>query len=152
MTINHNRFLNEQREAARALDEQRFQSALDDAARTPTDAELEVAPILHNYAMISGVFETRPMLIGEVEGHTELRPGMISTSGVVLIDTEAGFARTQSRWYRLGTPADFDDEAQNTTRAMQRFDAFTVVNADEFAKMIADERALLKQALEAGAY
>nr|WP_314257273.1 DUF6634 family protein [uncultured Devosia sp.] len=45
-----------------------------------------------------------PCLVGRVEGHPERDDGVIMTSGVYLLDPVMGYARTLSRWYRLGTP------------------------------------------------
>ncbi|WP_074471579.1 DUF6634 family protein [Bosea sp. BIWAKO-01] len=45
-------------------------------------------------------------LIGEVSEHPEL-PGIgrpIATSGLFFLDAQRGWARTISRWYRLGAP------------------------------------------------
>lgn len=42
-------------------------------------------------------------LIGTVSGHPRLRDGRpIVTSNVVVLNVDAGLARTMSRWYRLG--------------------------------------------------
>ena len=47
---------------------------------------------------------TVPCLIGNVTGHPSLGNGATATSELFYIDTERGYARTLSRWYRLGTP------------------------------------------------
>lgn len=77
--------------------------AIRDAERGPTAEELAAAPILDIW---------RPMLTqhrmavlwGEVSGHPKLGRDLITTSRLVAIDRERGWARTVSRWYHLGTP------------------------------------------------
>jgi hypothetical protein len=45
-----------------------------------------------------------PCLIGNVTGHPTLGNGPTATSELFYMDTERGYARTLSRWYRLRTP------------------------------------------------
>jgi hypothetical protein len=72
-------------------------------SRGPTTSDLEVAPILDNWER-----GTRPAscLIGNVFGHP-MRPGMgrpVATSDLWVLAPDKGWARTMSRWYRLGRP------------------------------------------------
>ena len=41
-------------------------------------------------------------LTGVVSGHPEVGPGPVVTSGLYYLDPIAGYARTLSRWYKLG--------------------------------------------------
>lgn len=68
----------------------------------PSDAMLRGAPILHSWSAAEG---PAPYLIGSVVGHPLLgdRP-FIHTSEIFAIDLGQGWARTWSRFYRLGTP------------------------------------------------
>lgn len=71
----------------------------------PTARELAAAPILDRYHHTLG---TVPMLVGQATGHPRL-PGMgrpIHTSQLWVYGNDVGWARTYSRWYRLGRPAD----------------------------------------------
>jgi hypothetical protein len=55
--------------------------------------------------------QTVPCLMGFSTGHPEL-PGqgrLITTSDLWLLSEDMGWARTLSRWYRLGRPGDLSD-------------------------------------------
>jgi hypothetical protein len=69
----------------------------------PETAVLKAAPILDDY--MSALAPT-PALIGRVSGHNVL-PGqerVIHTSALWVVDEAHGWARTLSRYYRLGAP------------------------------------------------
>jgi hypothetical protein len=68
--------------------------------------ELDGAPRIENWSVI-----TRPMLAlqGMVTGHPLLGDRNVVTSELYAIDRGAGWARTLSRFYVLGTPADFQE-------------------------------------------
>jgi hypothetical protein len=70
---------------------------------TPEPSLLDNAPLLLNWSA-GGLFT--PCLIGEVVNHPLLgnRPS-IHTSQIVAANVEQGWARTWSRYYRLGSPA-----------------------------------------------
>ncbi|MCJ8141059.1 DUF6634 family protein [Falsirhodobacter halotolerans] len=76
------------------------------AAETgPSEADLAQAPVLSDWkAAISPGLHV--MLWGEVTDHPLLGTASITTSQLIAIDAEAGWARTASRWYRLGRPLD----------------------------------------------
>ena len=68
----------------------------------PSAMELERAPILNRWAF--GIVAA-PCLVGAVTGHPRLgdRP-CISTSELYAFDVVSGWARSWSRFYRLGIP------------------------------------------------
>ncbi|MDF2811745.1 MAG: hypothetical protein K0S56_2776 [Microvirga sp.] len=70
---------------------------------SPSQTDLIEAPILDNWApMIRPI----PCLVGDVSGHP-LLPGSarkIATSDLWVLADHQGWARTLSRWYRLGLP------------------------------------------------
>jgi hypothetical protein len=73
--------------------------------RSPTTSDLKEAPLLGNWER-----GTRPAacLFGNVFDHPML-PGMgrsIVTSDLWVLAADHGWARTLSRWYRLGSPRD----------------------------------------------
>ncbi|QEU06990.1 DUF6634 family protein [Paracoccus yeei] len=71
----------------------------------PSEADLAQAPVLSNWkAAISP--DRHTMLWGEVTDHPLLGNASIHTSQLIAIDPEAGWARTASRWYRLGRSID----------------------------------------------
>lgn len=72
----------------------------------PTDEELAAAPVLSRWTLIIHPSDGLPALVGSVTGHPEVRSGPVVTSPVVVIALEAGWARTVSRMYALGVPAD----------------------------------------------
>lgn len=71
----------------------------------PSDADLAQAPVLSDWkAAISPGGHV--MLWGEVTDHPLLGNASIHTSQLIAIDPAAGWARTASRWYRLGRSLD----------------------------------------------
>jgi hypothetical protein len=77
--------------------------AITAAEAGPSDADLAIAPALSDWkAAISPGGNV--MLWGEVTDHPLLGKASITTSQLIAIDAEAGWARTASRWYRLGRP------------------------------------------------
>jgi hypothetical protein len=72
-----------------------------DQLRAPSIRDIAAAPLIEDWA-IGRRYE--PALIGRVSGHPHIDPGPIVTSGLYFLDPVAGYARTLSRWYRLGTP------------------------------------------------
>jgi hypothetical protein len=86
----------------------RLRSLTDDLDRLrsghgPTADELAAAPLLDLWQPAA---KADPCLVGASSGHP-LLPGdgrLIHTSALWAFDREAGWARTLSRWYRLGTP------------------------------------------------
>ncbi|MDF3606669.1 ATP-dependent Lon protease [Paracoccus sp. DMF-8] len=71
----------------------------------PSEADLALAPVLSDWkAAISPGGHV--MLWGEVADHPLLGHASITTSQLIAIDPEAGWARTASRWYRLGRSID----------------------------------------------
>ncbi len=77
--------------------------AIREAERGPTPEELAAAPRLDIWRPM---LDQRRMaaLWGEVSGHPKLGGDLITTSRLVAIDREKGWARTVSRWYHLGIP------------------------------------------------
>lgn len=64
----------------------------------PTEAEIAGAPLLEGW-YVGGRVE--PALIGNVVDHPQV-DGRAITSQLYLLDPDRRFARTLSRWYRLG--------------------------------------------------
>lgn len=76
-----------------------------DAASNFHARDMIGAPSLEDYTPV--VYTSgRIFMFGDAEGHPLLGTTYISTSDLVWIDVDAGFARTVSRWYKLGTRAD----------------------------------------------
>ncbi|MDO9640833.1 MAG: hypothetical protein Q7J44_20065, partial [Pseudotabrizicola sp.] len=63
--------------------------------------ELDAAPLLATWC--AGVMDPTPRLFGKVTGHPRLRDGArIITSPYLQVNPEQAWARTWSRYYRLG--------------------------------------------------
>lgn len=68
----------------------------------PQAADLQSAPTLSDWGL---VLSQPTHLVGIVHGHPEIADGRICrTSALVMLDPPAGYARTLSRFYRLGQP------------------------------------------------
>ncbi len=66
------------------------------------------APILDRWILVN---TTVPCLAGLSTGHPRLggENRLIGTSDLWLLSEDRSWARTLSRWYRLGRPADYSD-------------------------------------------
>lgn len=71
-------------------------------------ARLSTAPLLDRYCPTIGPLGVR--LIGDVTGHPLLGTRTIVTSQLWFADPHGQWIRTMSRFYRLGRPAEDDDE------------------------------------------
>lgn len=69
----------------------------------PRPADLETAPRLDHWCHVAR--GPVPALAGIVAGHPVLQDTDMVTSQVLWRDTAGGWARTRSRWYRLGPVA-----------------------------------------------
>jgi len=71
------------------------------AGERPTAAELDAAPIIDAYELS---VRAEPCLVGTTHGHPRLGSRLVMTSGLWAWSPELGWARTLSRFYRLGRP------------------------------------------------
>lgn len=71
------------------------------AGFVPGETELADAPLLSNW-VAEAPFGGNLRLIGMVSGHPSIPDGWCTTSVVRAADVDAGWARTVSRYYRLG--------------------------------------------------
>jgi hypothetical protein len=67
-------------------------------------AVLTAAPLLASWA-VGATWVPERILVGRVTGHPLIPDGPCRTSRLFAISPDGGYARTFSRWYRLGTPA-----------------------------------------------
>lgn len=77
------------------------------AGQGPSDAELDAAPVLNDWYLAP---EMSLVLVGRVEGHPVLGSRWIRTSLLYHFDELRSFARTLSRFYRLGRRRDEDEQ------------------------------------------
>lgn len=65
----------------------------------PSEADLENAPYLDAWGFVA----SRDIaLFGFARDHPLIEPGPITTSTLCILDPQGNWARTYSRWYRLG--------------------------------------------------
>ncbi|RWR32603.1 ATP-dependent Lon protease [Sinirhodobacter populi] len=76
----------------------------------PSASDLADAPQLDHW-MAMREFTGRIVLFGDVTGHPLLHDTGIVTSQLFGIDAKTGWARTLSRWYRLGRQLTLDNGA-----------------------------------------
>ena len=67
-----------------------------------TAEDLDAAPIIEDWFLGCRM---EPALVGTVIGHPTLLESPATTSGIYLLALELGYARTLSRFYKLGPPA-----------------------------------------------
>lgn len=71
----------------------------------PSPAELNQAPTLSQWSAILDTEYGGAILVGAQDGHPTLRGKFINTSRLCGLDKEGAWARTSTRWYRLGDRA-----------------------------------------------
>lgn len=69
--------------------------------QAPTIRDFAAAPVIDDWYLGQRL---EPALVGRVNGHPIVADGPVVSSGLYYLDPVAGYARTLSRWYRLGTP------------------------------------------------
>lgn len=69
--------------------------------KAPSIRDIASAPVIDDWYV---GHRMEPALIGRLSGHPVVRPGPVVTSGLFYLDPLAGYARTMSRWYKIGAP------------------------------------------------
>ncbi|MGA0613337.1 DUF6634 family protein [Paracoccus sp. KR1-242] len=77
--------------------------AIAEAEAGPTGADLINAPVIDHWRPLRSGSHTIA-LWGNVSGHPLLGRDTATTSPLLAINVQAGWARTKSRWYALGRP------------------------------------------------
>lgn len=83
--------------------------AIDAAEARPSEADIANAPVLSDWMPALSPF-AHVILVGKVVGHPLLGTRSITTSQLIAIHAEAGWARTVSRWYSLAQPTPVSKE------------------------------------------
>lgn len=96
-------------------------NAIADAERGPTDEELSNAPYINHYRL-ERIGESVQRIYGQVQGHPDIDDPYVTTTPLFAFDPDAGWARTRSRWYRLGPDWQLTnpDERHEMVKAVQR--------------------------------
>ncbi len=79
-------------------------AALEAGEAGPSPDDLAAVPLLNDWQTI--LMRGSCCLAGEVSGHPRLQ-GSITTSALIVLDPDLTWARTMSRFYRLGSPFRF---------------------------------------------
>lgn len=80
----------------------RLATSLAESATPPEPSFLEEAPLIEGWAPVLAML--RPCLMGKVFFHPDHEDDAdLQTTPILAFDEEAGYARSSSRWYRLGT-------------------------------------------------
>lgn len=87
-----------------AAEIKRALAALEAGEAGPSPDDLAAAPLLNDWQAI--LMRSSCCLAGEVAGHPQLH-GWITTSALIVLDPGLTWARTMSRFYRLGSPFRF---------------------------------------------
>lgn len=74
----------------------------------PSPELLATAPLLEDWRYSMTLIGVR--LVGRVAGHPKLIGGMIMTSPLWVVDPKLRWARTTSRYYRLGVRSEDNDD------------------------------------------
>ena len=74
------------------------------AGTSPSAGDLSSAPLLDAWRVVD--WPIAKCLVGTTTGHPRLRGRLMRTSDVWALNVEEGWARTLSRFYRLGRPAE----------------------------------------------
>jgi hypothetical protein len=96
-----------------------FLLAINAAEAGPSAADIATAPRLELWQPMLSRYGM-PILWGRACGHPRLGDDMITTSALIALDAEAGWARTFSRWYQLGTA--FVQVEKNLVRDLGKID------------------------------
>ncbi|WP_112309323.1 DUF6634 family protein [Pseudogemmobacter bohemicus] len=109
----------------------------------PSPADLAEAPVIDLWRPL--MFGPRTVVLwGLVSGHPEISRDYTTTSALIALDRERGWARTWNRWYRLAAPLPglFPDASGNPTSL--RFTDFelpgfeVIEDPDRLPELLAD--------------
>ena len=122
-------------------------TAIADAERGPTDEELSDAPYVNHYRL-ERIGESVQRIYGELQGHPTIDDPYITTTPLFGFDPEEGWARTRSRWYRLGpdwqlpNPEERDEMVVAIQRLLKATRAWTTekLRDDQMLREVVEER------------
>lgn len=120
--------------------------AIADAERGPTDEELSNAPYVNHYRLET-IGKSAQQIYGQVQDHPTIDDPYVTTTPLYGFDPDEGWARTRSRWYRLGPDWQLlnPEERDETTKTIQRLLKAT---RDWLVTRIHDDERLTNMAME----
>lgn len=130
----------------------RLATSIAESATPPAPSALEAAPLLVAWAPVLSML--RPCLMGRVFGHPDHEDGAdIQTSPILAFDEERGYARSSSRWYRLGRTIHEDDPDLAAHMKAKATPFLMLTDPKTFASYVREERmrahGLIKSRLDA---
>jgi len=130
----------------------RVRTALDTSETAPAPDTLATAPLLDPWQVAVSSRAPATILLGIVTGHPRLPDGPVETSVLLALDPQGRWARTLSRWYRLGTPyAEATPSAEATAHVLGAVAmGCRVLSAAEAVAFVAAHRQRLRKALGSG--
>lgn len=117
------------------------------AGAGPSDEDLAEAPILTEWAAAVSR-RGHVTLLGVVTGHPRLGTASITTSQVIAVDTNLVWARTASRWYRLGRSVSETEREAGKSSKGAKAAAYAMRIAQAGFRMV-DDRVVVEQLLAA---
>lgn len=119
------------------------QAVLDRADAGPTEGEFAVAPFLDEWEVVRDAF-SYTILYGRVTGHPTLKGPAIRTSPLLCLNVPGSWARTYSRFYRLGAPlSEAGSEFRNALLAAAAVKGYSDISSDELEEGIRRNRDLI---------
>jgi len=76
-------------------------TAVLEADKGPSQGDLLNAPLLNPWRI--DIWDGHFRLYGACTGHPEIDDPFVTTSPLLALDPDRGWARTRSRWYRVGS-------------------------------------------------
>lgn len=121
--------------------------AIADVERGPTDEELSNAPYVNHYRLET-IGKSAQQIYGRVQDHPTIDDPYVTTTPLFGFDPDEGWARTRSRWYRLGpdwqllNPEERDAMVVAVQRLLKatRDWVVTKIHDDQKVKNIVEER------------
>lgn len=123
-------------------------TSLAESAEAPTAEALAAAPLLEGWAPVLAML--RPCLMGRVFFHPDHEDDAdLQTSPILAFDEEAGFARSSSRWYRLGRDIHQDDPDLAAHMKAKASPFLMLAEPGVFASSVREERMRAHAAIKA---
>lgn len=108
----------------------------------PKPDELAAAPVISCWVALRYPVFSGSALIGNIESHPNSLKPPSQTSRLCGINLEKSWARTFSRWYRLGEPGKLDELARQFGPVLKEY-APLQVEMDELQNILAQDRRTL---------